>query len=104
MTAGDLLVRAVDLAMQHGMSCTAEECPHCDAGFNQIRLAYKVWANSTHKSTSAACDPVDTYTPMLWATLNEGEKYIEYVRVRQIASGTAPAYTSLAQSDRKHHE
>jgi hypothetical protein len=47
-TAGDLLIRAVDRAMQHGMSCTVEDCPTCDAGFNQIRLAYKGWANSAY--------------------------------------------------------
>jgi hypothetical protein len=48
-TAGDLLIRAVDRAMQHGMSCVLEDCGTCDAGFNQIRLAYKVWTNSAHQ-------------------------------------------------------
>lgn len=27
--------------------------------------------------------PPDTFTPLMWATLNEDEKWMEYVRVRQ---------------------
>lgn len=31
-------------------------------------------------------EPVSTYTPMLWVTLNEDEKYAEYIRVRTLLS------------------
>ncbi len=31
-------------------------------------------------------EPIDTYTPILWATMTEEQRYEEYVRVRQLAS------------------
>ena len=51
--ADALLIRAVDQWMVHGHACPLPECATCDAGFNQIRLAYKVWTNSRHRAAPA---------------------------------------------------
>ena len=52
-TAGDMVVRAVAVWAFHAQSCpaTAEECPECDAGFNQVVLAHKVWSSSRYQGT-----------------------------------------------------
>jgi hypothetical protein len=51
-TAGDLLLRAVDVWMQHGPQCERDDCSACDVAVNQLRLAYKVWKNSAHQKAS----------------------------------------------------
>jgi hypothetical protein len=58
-SAGDLLIRAVDAWAQHVALCPLEECGQCNAGFNQVRLAHKVWVNSEHKAAMPPAPPDD---------------------------------------------
>jgi len=48
-TAGDMLIEAVDKWATHAAACDAEPCDECDARFNQVRLAHKVWKSSAHQ-------------------------------------------------------
>jgi hypothetical protein len=52
--AGDLLIAAVDTWAEHGPKCDVDPCPKCDALFNQVRLAHKVWQNSSHQPAARA--------------------------------------------------
>jgi hypothetical protein len=52
-SAGDLLCAAVDRWAQHAPTCPLAECGECDAGFNQVRLAWKVWSASRYKTVAA---------------------------------------------------
>lgn len=49
MTAGQILIEKVDAWAQHCRGCQSDECPACDALFNQVMLAHKVWESSEHK-------------------------------------------------------
>lgn len=52
-TAGDLLCETVDKWVCHLATCPDDEdCATCATGFNQIRLAWKVWKASGHKVVS----------------------------------------------------
>jgi hypothetical protein len=54
LTAGDLLCGAVDQWADHATTCDEEPCGVCDAGFNQVRLALKVWRSSRYQRTTDA--------------------------------------------------
>jgi hypothetical protein len=62
-SAGDLLIRAVDLWATHAMACDVEECVPCTVAVNQLRLAYKVWQNSSHQSATPPAPPAVIPSP-----------------------------------------
>lgn len=49
-----MLCAAVDKWGDHATVCEDEPCGVCDAGFNQVRLALKVWRSSRYKATTQA--------------------------------------------------
>lgn len=49
-SAGDLLCAALDRWAQHSPTCELDRCGECDACFNQVRLAHKVWKSSAYKA------------------------------------------------------
>jgi hypothetical protein len=52
-SAGDILCQKVDVLLAHQpWNCEDENCRQCPALFNQVRLAHKVWASSTHKAVT----------------------------------------------------
>lgn len=46
-------------------------------------------------------EPVTTFTPILWVTLNADEQYQEYVRVREALAASASTHRRLAQKIEK---
>lgn len=49
-SAGDLLIRACDLWVAHSKTCKEDDCATCQAHFNQMVLAHKVWKSSAHQT------------------------------------------------------
>lgn len=60
-SAGDLLCEAVDQWARHATRplCEKEPCQTCDALFNRVRLAWKVWESSAYKGVSTAGLPAN---------------------------------------------
>jgi hypothetical protein len=56
-SAGDLLCATVERWEAHQSHCDVDPCGECDAVFNQVRLALKVWRSSSYKRVAAP--PVD---------------------------------------------
>src|SRR3990167_10031531 len=79
----------VDTAMVHrhnGMSPHADDCPAWFTGNPRLDGQPDVCTCGAAGSPppEALRQPVDTYTPGLWVTLSEDEKYAEYIRVRTL--------------------
>jgi hypothetical protein len=74
-SAGDLLIAAVDAWAEHGPKCETDPCGRCDALFNQVRLAHKVWQNSSHQSAALPPpqDPTDAQVTAAVRALPGGE-------------------------------
>ena len=81
-TAGDLYLKAADEHFVHASDCSDDECRTCTLLINRMRLARKVWLNSSHQSVAAHRSPGgETETPEVIKTLKaeDDRHYCRYV-------------------------
>ena len=84
------------------MSCAHSFGEYCSECINGIVADYNAARQENQRLAARLREmentsDVDTYTPMLWATLNEDGKYVEYIRVRRRLTALRGALTAKAE-------